>query len=241
MSDGDYIRRNWDRHPPALTPNYKTSVARSPRFPLISLQSTASERTGPTFGHSDIAPGDNDLIHNFAAPGAAAIGERIILHGRVLDENGRPVPHTLVEIWQANAGGRYRHKKDTYFAAMDPNFGGAGRTLTDDTGAYAFRTIKPGAYPWPNRGNDWRPAHIHISVFGQAFLQRLITQCYFEGDPLIPLCPIVRTIPDPQAIDDLTARLDMKNTIPLDTIAYHFDIILRGRRSTPFENRPEGG
>jgi protocatechuate 3,4-dioxygenase beta subunit len=168
------------------------------------------------------------------------IGERIIIHGRVLDENAKPVPNTLVEVWQANAGGRYRHKKDSYLAPVDPNFGGCGRTMTDENGYYFFRTIKPGAYPWRNRLNDWRPAHIHISVFGSAFCQRLITQLYFEGDPLIPLCPIIQTLADADAVDQLTAKLDLNATIPLDTIAYKFDVVLRGRRSTLFENRLEG-
>ncbi|MEM9320500.1 MAG: protocatechuate 3,4-dioxygenase subunit beta [Pseudomonadota bacterium] len=237
---GDYHQRDREMHPPAYAPGYKTSVARSPRYSLISLQNSVSEVTGPVFGHSDIDPGDNDLLTNYAAPGQSAIGERIILHGRVLDEHGRPVPHTLVEAWQANAGGRYRHKKDTYIAPIDPNFGGCGRTLSDEEGYYYFRTVKPGVYPWRNHVNNWRPAHIHISVFGSAFIQRLITQCYFEGDPLIPICPIVQTIQDPEAIEQLTAKLDLNATIPLDTMAYKFDIILRGRRSTLFENRLEG-
>ena len=235
----DFYQRDREWHPPALAPDYKTSVARSPRFALLSLNSSASETTGPTFGHSDIDPLDNDLIRNYAKSGDP-IGERIILHGRVLDENARPVPNTLVEIWQANAGGRYRHKKDTYLAPIDPNFGGCGRTLTDENGYYVFRTVKPGAYPWRNWVNNWRPAHIHVSVFGTGFAQRLITQLYFEGDPLIAKCPIVRTIPDQRAIDQLVAALDLNATIPLDSIAYKFDIILRGSRSTYFENRPEG-
>ncbi|WP_071796691.1 protocatechuate 3,4-dioxygenase subunit beta [Natronohydrobacter thiooxidans] len=236
----EYYQRDRTLHPPAYTPGYKTSVARSPRQALISLENTASEITGPRFGHGDIDPGDNDLISNYARPGESPIGERIILHGRVLDENARPLPRTLVEIWQANAGGRYRHRKDTYLAPIDPNFGGCGRTLTDENGYFFFRTVKPGAYPWRNMVNNWRPAHIHVSVFGAAFVQRLITQCYFEGDPLIPICPIVQTIPDPQAIEQLVAKLDLNATIPLDSIAYKFDIVLRGRRSTLFENRLEG-
>lgn len=229
--------RTW--HPPALAPDYKTSVARSPRQAMLSLEATASELSGPRFGRSDIAPGDNDLITNYAQ-GGDPVGERIIVHGRVLDENRRPVPHTLVEIWQANAGGRYRHKKDQYLAAIDPNFGGCGRTLTDAEGRYAFRTIKPGAYPWRNWVNNWRPAHIHVSVFGHSFAQRLITQMYFEGDPLIAHCPIVKSIPDPRAIEALIAPLDLNEAKPLDCLAYRFDIVLRGRRSTFFENRPEG-
>lgn len=236
----EYFQRNRALHPPALTPGYKTSVARSPRQSLISLENTISEITGPRFGHGDIDAGDNDLLTNYARPGEGPIGERIILHGRVLDENARPVAGTLVELWQANAGGRYRHRKDTYLAPIDPNFGGCGRTLTDENGYYVFRTVKPGAYPWRNYINSWRPAHIHLSIFGSAFAQRLITQCYFEGDPLIPICPIVQTIPDPEAVAQLVAKLDLNATIPLDTIAYRFDIVLRGRRSTLFENRLEG-
>jgi len=240
LKPSQFYQRDRLRHPPAYTPNYKTSVARSPQYALISLENSISEMTGPRFGHSDIDPIDNDLIMNYAKPGESPIGERIIIHGRVLDENARPVPNTLVEIWQANAGGRYRHKKDTYLAPIDPNFGGCGRTMTDENGYYFFRTVKPGAYPWRNMVNDWRPAHIHVSIFGSGFAQRLITQLYFEGDPLIKGCPIVNTLPDEDAIDQLTAKLDMNATIPLDTIAYNFDIVLRGRRSTMFENRPEG-
>ena len=239
MTPAEYYQRDRRIHPPALTPAYKTSVARSPRHSLISLQGSLSETTGPAFGHGDLSPIDNDLIKNYARDGDP-VGERIILHGRVLDENARPVPNTLVEVWQANAGGRYRHKKDGYLAPIDPNFGGCGRTLTGADGYYVFRTIKPGAYPWRNWVNNWRPAHIHVSVFGHAFCQRLITQLYFEGDPLIPLCPIVRTIPDADAVDRLTAKLDMNASVPLDSIAYRFDIVLRGRRSTLFENRLEG-
>ncbi len=237
---GEFYQRDRTVHPPAFTPDYKTSVARSPRNSLISLQNSVSEITGPVFGHNDVDPGDNDLLTNYAKAGESPIGERIILHGRVLDENARPVPNTLVEIWQANAGGRYRHKKDTYLAPIDPNFGGCGRTISDEDGYFYFRTVKPGAYPWRNTVNNWRPAHIHVSVFGSAFIQRLITQCYFEGDPFIPICPIVQTIPDPDAIEQLTAKLDLNATIPLDTVAYKFDIVLRGRRSTLFENRLEG-
>ena len=229
--------RNW--HPPALAPAYKTSVSRSPRMPLLSLSQTSSELTGPTFGHDSIGALDHDLLQNYATTGDP-IGERIIVHGRVLDEDGRPVPQTLVEMWQANAGGRYRHVNDTYLAALDPNFGGCGRTLTDAGGRYSFHTIKPGAYPWPNGPNSWRPGHIHFSVFGTAFAQRLITQMYFEGDPLIPLCPILQAIPDARARDLLVAPLDMDATIPFDSVAYRFDIVLRGHRSVVFENRPEG-
>lgn len=235
----EYHQRDTAAHPPALSPGYKTSVTRSPRLPPISLEQTATEITGPVFGHGDVGPLDHDLIRNHAH-GGEPIGERVIIHGRVLDGNGRPVPHTLVEIWQANAGGRYRHVRDGYLAPLDPNFGGCGRTLTDADGGYVFRTVKPGAYPWRNRLNDWRPAHVHFSVFGAAFCQRLVTQVYFEGDPLIARCPIVRSIPDPAAIERLVARLDMNAAIPLDALAWRFDIVLRGRRATLFENRLEG-
>ena len=213
MKPAEYYQRDRTRQPPALTPDYKTSVARSPRYSMISLQQSVSEITGPTFGHGDIDPIDNDLIKNYAKTGDP-VGERIIVHGRVLDENARPVAGTLVEVWQANASGRYRHKKDSYLGALDPNFGGCGRTITDENGYYFFRTVKPGAYPWRNWVNNWRPAHIHVSVFGHSFSQRLITQLYFEGDPLIPLCPIVATIPDADAIQQLIARLDMNASVP---------------------------
>ena len=165
---------------------------------------------------------------------------RCPMHGRVVDQDGRGVPNVLLEAWQANAGGRYRHVNGGYLAPLDPNFGGCGRALTSDDGSYTFRTIKPGPYPWPNGVNDWRPSHIHFSIFGHAFAQRLITQMYFEGDPHIELCPIVNTIADPAAIANLVAALDMENTIPMDARAYKFDIVLRGRRSTLFENRIEG-
>ena len=237
---GAFLPRDRTWHPPALTPDYKTSLLRSPQKALLSFDNTLSEMTGPVFGHAMLGEIDNDLIHNFATPGESAIGERIIVPGRVLDERGRGVAGALVEFWQANAGGRYRHKKDGYLAALDPNFGGCGRAITGDDGAYSFRTVRPGPYPWPNGPNAWRPAHIHYSVFGHGFAQRLITQMYFEGDPLIWHCPIVRGIPDKAAIEQLTARLDIDATIPMDAIAYRFDIVLRGRRSTLFENRLEG-
>jgi len=238
-TNGGYIARDWTRQPSAYTPGYKTTVKRSPQAALLSFPTTLSEETSPVFGHGNIGKLDNDLIHNFAKPGESAIGPRIIVYGRVLDETGRPVPGALLEFWQANAGGRYRHAKEGYIAPLDPNFGGCGRMITDENGSYEFRTIQPGPYPWPNGMNDWRPAHIHFSIFGHGFSQRLITQMYFEGDPLIPLCPIVRVLNDQRAIDDLTAPLDMNRTLPMDARAYKFDIVLRGRRQTYFENRKE--
>jgi len=240
MSEPPFLARDHTRHPPALHSAYRSSTARSPRHALITFSQTLSELTGPVFGHDILGALDNDLIHNFAADGQSAVGQRIIVHGRVIDQHGRGVPGALIEVWQANAGGRYRHKKEGYVAALDPNFGGCGRTITSEDGSYSLRTVKPGAYPWPNGGNDWRPAHIHFSVFGSAFTQRLITQMYFEGDPLIALCPIVQSIPSQDAIDTLIAPLDLENTVHMDARAYRFDIVLRGRNATLFENQPEG-
>ncbi|KFE33914.1 protocatechuate 3,4-dioxygenase subunit beta [Thioclava atlantica] len=237
---GALFPRQAGLHPPAFTPGYKTSVLRSPQRALISFGSGPSEETGPAFGHVKLGEHDNDLLLNHARPGQSAIGERIIVHGRLLDEGGRPIPGALIEIWQANAGGRYRHKKDGYLAPLDPDFGGCGRAITAEDGSYVFRTIKPGAYPWPNGPNEWRPAHIHFSIFGHSFGQRLISQMYFEGDPLIARCPIAQTIPDKEALNRLVAALDMAETKPMDAIAYKFDIVLRGRRQTHFENRLEG-
>ena len=235
-----YMPRDRGWQPDALTPPYKSSIKRSPSEALLSFPSSLSEETSPVFGHDMIGELDADLIHNFAQAGGSAIGPRLIVHGRVLDETGRGVSGALIEIWQANAGGRYRHKNESYLAPLDPNFGGCGRTITDSDGSYEFRTVQPGPYPWPNGVNDWRPAHIHFSIFGHGFAQRLITQMYFEGDPLIPLCPIVGALQDPAAVDALTAPLDMHRTVPMDSRAYKFDVVLRGRHQTHFENRSEG-
>lgn len=237
---GGFIGRDRSWHPPALFPDYKTSVKRSPQAALLSFPTSLSEETGPVFGHGMLGELDNDLLHNFAKPGESAIGPRIVVHGRVTDETGRGLPDVLVEVWQANAGGRYRHAKESYVALLDPNFGGCGRCITDENGFYEFRSVQPGAYPWPNGTNDWRPAHIHFSLFGHSFAQRLITQMYFEGDPLIPHCPIVNSIPSKDAIEQLTARLDRQSTLPMDALAWRFDMVLRGRRQSYFENRKEG-
>ncbi|WP_340109582.1 protocatechuate 3,4-dioxygenase subunit beta [Pikeienuella sp. HZG-20] len=233
-----YFARDRSWHPPALFPRYKTSVKRSPQAAPVVMPQTLSELTGPMFAPSLIGPLDNDLIRNFSPDGGEAIGPRIVVYGRVEDEAGRPVPGALIEVWQANASGRYRHAKETYIGAIDPNFGGCGRTLTDADGWYEFRTIQPGAYPWPNGPNDWRPAHIHFSIFGEAFAQRLITQMYFEGDPMIWQCPIVASVPSREAVETLIAALDREATIPMDARAYRFDIVLRGRRRTLFEGAP---
>lgn len=237
---GGFLPRDWSRQPAARTPDYKSSRTRAPSQPKLSMPSTVSEETGPVFHRDILGPLDDDLIVNFAAPGEMAIGPRIIVHGRVQDETGRGVAGALLEVWQANAGGRYRHKKEGYLAPLDPNFGGCGRVITDSDGSYRFRTVLPGPYPWPNGANDWRPAHIHFSVFGQSFAQRLVTQMYFEGDPLIWRCPIVAAVPDRGAIERLIAPLDMDATVPMDARAYRFDIVLRGRHASYFENRPEG-
>jgi len=233
---GEFRQRDRNAHPPAYAPAYKTSILRSPRNALISLQNSLSEITGPVFSGDELGPLDHDLILNYAK-GGLPIGERIIVHGYILDEFGRPVSNALVEVWQANAGGRYRHKKDAYIAPIDPNFGGCGRVLSDRDGHYVYRTIKPGPYPWRNNVNDWRPAHIHYSISGSGWAQRLITQMYFEGDPLIAQCPIVKTIPSEAAIRQLIAPLDKNAAVALDSLAYRFDIVLRGARANWFENR----
>ena len=235
----EFIQRDWRTQPPAYTPEYKTSVLRSPKNALISLQNSLSEITGPVFRQEELGELDNDLILNYARTGQP-IGERIVVHGFVRDEHGQPVKNALVEVWQANAGGRYRHKKDQYLAPIDPNFGGCGRMLTDANGYYYFRTIKPGPYPWRNKVNDWRPSHIHYSLSGDGIAQRLITQMYFEGDPLIATCPILRSIPNEEAVRALIAPQDPQAFIQFDSRAYRFDIVLRGARATLFENRVSG-
>ncbi|MBX6318184.1 protocatechuate 3,4-dioxygenase subunit beta [Pigmentiphaga sp.] len=232
---GFFLPRDPESHPPAYTPGYKTSVLRSPRRALISNPPSVSEITSPVFRPEELGPKDNDLITNFAKDGLP-IGERIIVHGFVRDQFGRPVKGALIEVWQANASGRYRHKNDTYIGTLDPNFGGCGRMLTDENGYYWFRTIKPGPYPWRNGLNDWRPSHIHFSILADGWAQRLITQQYFEGDPLIPHCPILKTIKNEEQIRGLIALQDIGNFIPLDSRCYRFDITLRGRSATWFEN-----
>ena len=235
-----FLQRDLSVHPKAYFPDYRSTRLRAPQRPLVALECGLEDTTGPAFGHDILGEHDADLLTNYAAPGETAIGPRILVTGRVLDEHARPVPNTLVEVWQANAGGRYRHVNEGYVAPLDPNFAGCGRTITDEDGVYTFWTVQPGPYPWPNGGNDWRPAHIHFSVFGTGFAQRLITQMYFEGDPLIPLCPIVNAVSDASAISRLTARFDMDATLPMDARAYRFDVVLRGEKSMVFENRLEG-
>jgi len=235
-----FAARDYSGQPTLDDPDYRSTILRAPKQELIALPQSLADLTGPAFGQMPLGEHDDDLIVNFARHGETAHGERIMVHGHILDEAARPIPQALIEVWQANAGGRYRHKNDGYLAPLDPNFGGCGRCVSDDKGYYSFRTIRPGPYPWPNGGNDWRPAHIHFSIFGVGFAQRLITQMYFEGDPHIAICPIVQTLNDQRAIDQLIARLDMAHTMPMDLRAFRFDLILRGPGSTPFDNKREG-
>jgi protocatechuate 3,4-dioxygenase beta subunit len=227
-----YSRAGNDADPPFLSPDYKSTVLRSPRKPLIMIPQTISEITGPVYGHSDVRAGEADLTKQHAGEPQ---GERIVVKGRVLDEAGRPIPHTLVEIWQCNAAGRYIHVNDLHPAPLDPNFTGAGRTVTDANGVYTFTTIKPGAYPWRNHHNAWRPAHIHFSLLGPSFLTRLVTQMYFPGDPLFAFDPIFNSIPDPKARERLVSKFDLEATQPEWALGYNFDIYLRGPNSTPLD------
>jgi protocatechuate 3,4-dioxygenase beta subunit len=220
--------------PPLLYPAYTSTVRRAPSRPLIKLPAGFADLAAPLFGYLPIGESDSDLTRQHSGE---PLGERIIVSGRVLDEDGRPVPETLVEIWQANSAGRYIHAKDDHPAPLDPNFTGAGRTMTDREGRYRFVTIKPGAYPWRNHPNAWRPAHIHFSLFGSSFLSRLATQMYFPGDPLFPYDPILHSIPDETARQRLVSVFDLELTEPIWALGYRFDIILRGRSSTPFEER----
>lgn len=229
-----YRRPKTGTQPDYLFPRYVATQKRSPKQPLVWLPHTLSEITGPVFGHQDIGENDNDLT---AQHSGEPIGERIIVSGRVLDENGKAVPHTLVEIWQANAAGRYPHRVDQHDAPLDPNFTGCGRTLTDANGHYRFLTIRPGEYPWRNHYNGWRPAHIHFSVFGPAFATRLVTQMYFPGDPLLEYDPMYLCVPDEKARRRLVSQLDWETTVPEFALGYRFDIVLRGREQTPWENR----
>jgi len=221
--------------PPLLHPPYGSTRKRAPLEPLVIIPQTLSELGGPVFGPSDIRPGDEDLTRQHDGE---PLGQRIVVGGRVIDENGKPVPHTLVEVWQANACGRYRHDADRFEAPLDPNFTGGGRTLTDATGHYRIVSVKPGAYPWRNHYNAWRPAHIHFSLFGPSFLTRLVTQMYFEGDPLLPYDPIWTSIPDDKARARLVAPLDWELTEDHRALGYRFDIVLRGQKSTPWEKQP---
>ncbi len=220
-------------HPPLDSPGYRATALRAPRHPLVPLPQGLTEVTGPLLLAERVTKEDADLT---LGPGGEPLGERIIVTGRVLDSDGRPVPDTLVEIWQANAAGRYAHVVDDHPAPLDPNFTGGGRCVTDSRGQYQFRTIKPGPYPWRNHYNAWRPAHIHFSVFGRAFTQRLVTQMYFPADPLFPLDPIFNSIPDEKARERLISAFDIELTEPDWALGYRWDIVLRGRTATYFES-----
>ena len=228
-----YRRPNPESQPPYLYPPYRSSVRRAPTKPLVFLPHTLSEITGPVFGDEIISANDNDLTAQHAGE---PLGERIVVSGRVMDDDGHPVPHTLVEVWQANAAGRYRHNVDDHHAPLDLNFTGCGRVLTDANGNYRFTSIKPGAYPWKNHDNAWRPAHIHFSLFGPAFLTRLVTQMYFPGDPLLPFDPVFNSIADERGRSLLISKFDWETTVPEHALGYRFDIVLRGRDATPLEN-----
>ena len=213
---------------------YGSTRRRAPSKALIQIPHTISELTGPLYGHNPIGETDNDLTRQHASE---PLGERIVVAGRVLDEDGRPVRGTLVELWQCNGAGRYL-QLDNHPAPLDPNFTGAGRTITDDGGNYRFVTIKPGAYPWRNHHNAWRPAHIHFSLFGPCLITRLVTQMYFPNDPLMANDPVSQSIPDPKARERLVSSFDWDLTEPEWALGYRFDIVLRGRNSTPFEQQP---
>jgi protocatechuate 3,4-dioxygenase, beta subunit len=219
-------------HPPYDFPAYTSTHKRAPKRPLIVLPHTQTELTGPVYGHESVRPEDGDLTRQHAGE---PLGERITVSGRVLDEDGRPVPNTLIEIWQANAAGRYVHVRDQHPAPLDPNFSGAGRVATDAQGFYKFTTVKPGAYPWRNHANAWRPAHIHFSLFGPTFLTRLVTQMYFPADPLFPWDPMFNSIPDRAARERLICRFSIDETVEEWSLGYVFDIVLRGRNATPME------
>jgi len=222
--------------PPYLYPDYVSTRKRAPSKPLVALPSSLADLRGPVFGHEPINSQDADLTKQHAGE---PLGERIIVTGKVVDDDGHPVRGALLEIWQANAAGRYKHKNDNHAAPLDPNFTGCGRVHTDSDGRYSFVSIKPGAYPWKNHENAWRPAHIHFSLFGAGILSRLVTQMYFPGDPLLAFDPIYNSIPDQSAKQRLISTFDWHTTKPEHALGYRFDIILRGAKSTPMEtNHP---
>ncbi len=220
--------------PNHLHPPYVSSVKRAPTQPLVQIPYTLSEVTGPSFAPELVSHAAHDLTRQHKGE---PLGERIIVSGRVLDENSRPLSNTLIEIWQANSAGRYRHEVDQHDAPLDPNFTGSGRVITDADGRYRFVTIRPGEYPWRNHYNAWRAAHIHFSLFGPAFATRLVTQMFFPGDPLLPFDPIFNCTADEKARSRLISIFDWETTMPLHALGYRFDIILRGREATPMEDQ----
>ena len=237
MTSTPFKPRDWSSHPSFVDPRadgYRSSALRGPTKPLVPLRQSLSELTGPVYGHDSVGELDGDLTRNGRRNGEP-LGERIVVTGRVLDENARPQPNTLIEIWQANAAGRYLHKVDQHDAPIDPNFFGGGRCITDSEGRYRFLSIKPGAYPWGNHPNAWRPNHIHFSLFGPAFATRLVTQMYFPGDPLLALDPIFNGVPE-AARARLVADFSIDVTEQDFALGYIFDIVLRGRGTTPMED-----
>lgn len=231
--EGAYRPRDWKSHPPFLYPAYKSTFLRAPTKPLVPLARTLSELTGPLYGHDGLGALDHDLTRNGVRNGEP-IGERIVVTGRVGDEDGRPVANALIEIWQANAAGRYVHRADQHGAPLDPNFFGGGRCATDGEGRYRFTTVRPGAYPWRNHANAWRPPHIHFSLFGPCLATRLVTQMYFPGDPLLDLDPIFQSTPE-AARGRLIAAFSIEATEPEHALGFAFDIVLRGRGATPMQ------
>jgi protocatechuate 3,4-dioxygenase, beta subunit len=220
------------REPALDYPDYKSTALRHPKRPLIHLPEQTSEMTGPQLGHLRPGPIDNDLTRQHEGE---PVGERIIVSGRLLDSDGRPIPDSLIEVWQANAAGRYKHRTDRWPAPLDPNFTGGGRTVTDRDGHYSFVTVKPGPYPWGNHYNAWRPAHIHFSLLGRSFEQRLVTQMYFPGDPLFPYDPIFNSVRDQAARERMISRFRIDASQDSWALAYEFDIVLAGRCATPIE------
>jgi protocatechuate 3,4-dioxygenase beta subunit len=216
------------------SPDYRSTRLRAPGRPLLLLPSALADPSGPVFGQSSVGPYEHDLTRQHSGE---PLGERIIVHGRLVDRDDRPIRHTLIEIWQANAAGRYLHRNDQHPAPLDPNFTGAGRCMTDENGVYRFVTVKPGAYPWGNHPNAWRPAHIHLSLFGRAFTDRLVTQMYFPGDPLFAYDPIFQSVRDPKARERMISSFDLETTEPEWALAYRFDIVLGGSAATPIEGQ----
>jgi protocatechuate 3,4-dioxygenase beta subunit len=231
-----YVAVAPDEQPPLAFAPYGSTALRAPGKALYPLPQRLTELTGPLFGADRVRPGDEDMTQ---FDGGEAVGQRIVVHGRLVDSDGRAVPNSLLEVWQANAGGRYRHPVDQWPAPLDPHFCGFGRTVTDGDGHYRFTTIKPGAYPWRNHGNAWRPAHIHFSVFGQAFTQRLVTQMYFPDDPLFYQDPIFNSVPDEKARARMISSYDHSVTSDHWALGFRFDIVLRGHEQTPFESEAD--
>ena len=223
-------------HPPRNYSVYKSTALRHPQQPLLKVPQGTQLLQGPRFSKALLPPNCADLtVHSSASP----LGDRIMIHGTIVDEDGHALPNTLVEIWQCNAAGRYQHPVDQHDAPLDPHFHGGGMVLTDAQGHYIFTTIKPGAYPWGNHPNAWRPAHVHFSVFGESVLQRLVTQMYFPGDPLLAYDPIFGGLPSDKARDSLVSRFDIASTKPGWALAYAFDVVLSGRAGAGTPAQPD--